>query len=157
GPSRTILDFAFRHRRNTVILRLVVIAIAGFCLAAPAALAQEPSPESIVDLRRASDARISPDGSRVVFVTTRWSEANDAPKKPISEIWIVPASGGEPHRFTQNDKGDSSPRFSPDGQTLAFLSQRGGSDKNQIYVMSTHGGESKKLSDSKTGVDAFSW
>lgn len=79
------------------------------------------TPEDLTRIRFASDPQLSPDGSRVAFVVTTLSEERD---EYLSQIWVVPASGGEPRRFTTGPKRDTSPRWSPDGRWLAFVSER---------------------------------
>jgi tricorn protease len=72
-----------------------------------------------------SDPAISPDGSAIVFVYE-------------SDLWIADRSGGTAHRLTAMAGEESVPRFSPDGQWLAFSStQNGNAD---IYVMPFEGG-----------------
>ena len=48
-----------------------------------------------------------------------------------------------------------SPKFSPDGKKIAFLSSRSG--KNQVWIMNTHGGEARKLTNEKKGVRSIKW
>ena len=64
--------------------------------------------------------------------------------------------GGEPLRLTSSKKEDSSPRFSPDGEWIAFLSDREGK-KTQVYLMSRKGGEAVKLTDYKASVSDLAW
>jgi dipeptidyl aminopeptidase/acylaminoacyl peptidase len=115
------------------------------------------SPAEVVDLRRVSDADLSPDGATVAFVTTRWRPPADPPGPAYNEIWLVPTGGGDAKRFTFGEKGDSHPRFSPDGKTVAFLSARGSSDKTQVYLIPIDGGEARPLTSSKTAIAAFAW
>lgn len=58
-------------------------------------------------------------------------------------------------QFTSGDKLDHSPKFSPDGKMLAFLSNRKG--KNQIYIIYLDGGEAQKKTNTKYGVNDFNW
>lgn len=58
-------------------------------------------------------------------------------------------------KFTSGDKLDHSPKFSPDGKMLAFLSNRKG--KNQIYIIYLDGGEAHKKTNTKYGVNDFNW
>src|SRR5881227_2639224 len=89
-------------------------------------------------LRFISDPQISPDGTRVAFVLRRLDEEkNDY----VSNISVVDLNGTVT-QFTSGNS-DSAPRWSPDGRYLAFLSRR--SDKPQIYLMPTSGGESVAL------------
>ncbi|HEU4402114.1 MAG TPA: hypothetical protein VFT43_08410 [Candidatus Polarisedimenticolia bacterium] len=115
-------------------------------------------------IRQVSDVRISPDGARVAFVLKEPAD----PKKPERErdtnIWVVPADGGAPPRlFAASSRGDTSPRWSPDGRWLAFLSGRGepeGTDakpKSQLYLMPTDGGEAEALTAGKGEVTRLEW
>ncbi len=56
---------------------------------------------------------------------------------------MIPTNGGEPRQFTQGKRSDSTPRFSPDGRLLAFLSNR--SEKSEIWTIPTDGGEARQL------------
>ena len=72
-----------------------------------------------------------------------------------SDIWVVPASGGEPKQLTTSPKGDSSPRWSPDGKTIAFVSSR--EEGSQIWLLPFEGGEARKLTDFPDGVSEIQW
>jgi len=111
---------------------------------------------TVTDLFRltpASDARISPDGTRVAFVKTQMNEDKD---EYLSNIWIVPVASGEPVQFTGGPKRDNSPRWSPDGRLLAFISERD-DKKGQLYVMPVDGGEPKRLTDFKSAAGEPVW
>jgi dipeptidyl aminopeptidase/acylaminoacyl peptidase len=113
-------------------------------------------PEDIYELVNAGDPRISPDGSRVAFVVTASDrEANEY----RGAIWVVPLDGSaEPRRFTSGERRDSTPRWSPDGNWLAFASNRG-DDKTHmnLYVIPAEGGEARKLTDLKENVEEIVW
>lgn len=97
--------------------------------------------EDIYSLRQPLDLRLSPDGSRLAVVVRK---ADRETLKYLSHIWMVPTSGGgSPYQFTQGTGGDSTPRFSPDGRNLAFLSARSG--KSEIWIMPVGGGEARQL------------
>ena len=72
-----------------------------------------------------------------------------------STLWIVPLDGGAPWPMTQGASQDNTPRWSPDGQRLAFVSNRSGSF--QIHVIPRHGGESTPLSHGDFTVVSFEW
>ena len=120
-------------------------------------MARRLSLDDIFAIERVTDARISPDGARVAFVVTReFTEGEHA--IPASGVWIVPFDGQEPARpFTTSIHADSSPRWSPDGKSLAFLSDREKADTLQVYVMPTDGGEARKLTSAKAGVSELAW
>jgi dipeptidyl aminopeptidase/acylaminoacyl peptidase len=112
------------------------------------------TPDDLTRISFVSDPRLSPDGSRVAFVVTTLSEERD---EYLSQIWMVPAAGGEPVRFTAGPKRDTSPRWSPDGRRLAFVSERERKKQGQLYVMPSGGGEPIRLTDVRQGVKEFAW
>lgn len=100
------------------------------------------------------DAQISPDGRRAAFVVTTLSEEKD---ESLSNIWVADTAGGAPRRFTGGPKRDTTPRWSPDGSRLAFISERERKKKPQLYVMPADGGEPVRLTDLKNGVGDPVW
>jgi dipeptidyl aminopeptidase/acylaminoacyl peptidase len=109
------------------------------------------TPEASLQLRSISDLQFSPDGSRVAFVVT------EPPKgeRRARHIWLYEKTSGSVRQFTYSAKDESSPRWSPDGKQLAFLSNR--EDQQQIYVMRTDGGEASALTKGKRSVHSFAW
>jgi dipeptidyl aminopeptidase/acylaminoacyl peptidase len=110
------------------------------------------TPEDLYKLINVSDPQISPDGEVIAFVRTHIDQES---KEPRSSIWLVPATGGTPVQFTRGNKSDSAPRWSPDGQTLAFVSDRGGD--LQIWLIGRHGGEAQQLTFMRNGAGAPTW
>src|SRR4030095_9380528 len=87
-----------------------------------AALAQTKRPMTFDDLtaiKRIGDAQISPDGSRVAYGVT---EGDKNLNRGQRSIWVVPTSGGLSQQLIPSDKNDYSPRWSPDGKWIAYLS-----------------------------------
>jgi len=112
-------------------------------------------PEDVYGLTGIGDVRISPDGSRLAYVVTSIDRnANEY----RAAIWVAGRDGSEPRRFTAGDKRDGSPRWSPDGRSLAFVSNRGDEKAQaQIYVIPAEGGEARKLTDLKDGAGEPVW
>lgn len=106
--------------------------------------------EDLYQLQFISDPNISPAGNEVAYVVTTVNEE----KEYQAQIWIAGVKE-EPRSFTQGKKLDLSPRWSPTGDQLAFLSNRNG-DK-QIWVMSRSGGEARQLTRMYRGIGAFQW
>ncbi|MGB6715887.1 MAG: S9 family peptidase, partial [Candidatus Acidiferrales bacterium] len=72
----------------------------------------------------------------------------------VSNIWLVPATGGDERQITRGGS-DYRPRWSPDGQRIAFISSRDGA--SQVYTMSIYGGEASRLTFVSTGADNEVW
>ena len=93
------------------------------------------TPEDLLRIRTVGDARISPDGGKIAFVSKSVGEKNEV----VSDLWWVGTGGAdEPRRLTAGGK-DSKPRYSPDGATIAFVSARE-KTRPQIYTISVEGG-----------------
>ena len=107
--------------------------------------------DDMIKLHRVSAPEVSADGKWAAFVvSTPDMEAN----RNASNVWMVSTAGGEAMQVTQSGH-DSSPAWSPDGKTLAFLSSRDGN--SQVYLLSMEGGEAKKLTTLSTSADLFQW
>jgi dipeptidyl aminopeptidase/acylaminoacyl peptidase len=136
-----------------------------------------PRPDDLSRLRVATQPRLSPDGSLVTFVVQTVAPGQDGYR---DTIWVVPADGSRPARqLTIGAKHDRQPRFSPDGRTLAFLSDRrlaveedpaaaqdpaaaardpkGREDAVQVHLLPLEGGEARRLTDLPRGVTGAEW
>ena len=97
--------------------------------------------EDLYKIELISNVRISPDGEHVVYVVHRVDQKTE---KKFSNLWIVPTRRGSPRQFTFGNQTDTHPRWSPDGNQIAFLSNRGDKEKPpQIYLLPFHGGEAR--------------
>ncbi len=133
-------------------MRSRILAVLGFVLAAaslPAFAARPMTLDDLLNAIRVSDPQLSPDGKWVAFVRT---DTDPKTLKRNADVFLVPADGSAPPRaLTRNEKSDTTPRFSPDGRTLAFLSTRSGS--SQLWVLGLDGGEARKVTDVPGGVE----
>jgi dipeptidyl aminopeptidase/acylaminoacyl peptidase len=136
--------------RQTLAALLLLCSIPVMRAQEPASIA--PTYEQIIDLKRPGAVALSPDGRLIAFTV---SEANWDDNSYESEIFIAPASGGEPVQLTRGKKSSTAPAWSPDGKWLAFASDR--TDKRQIYLISPTGGEARAITDVEDGVGAFRW
>jgi dipeptidyl aminopeptidase/acylaminoacyl peptidase len=109
------------------------------------------TPEASLNLRAISDLQYSPDGKRLAFVVMEPAKGQNRKR----HIWIHEAGEEGSRQFTYSEKSESGPRWSPDGKTLAFLSDRG--DAQQIYLMRADGGEGVALTKGKNAVRGFEW
>jgi dipeptidyl aminopeptidase/acylaminoacyl peptidase len=98
----------------------ILAAIIILHLAAPLFAAGRPiTIDDLLAIKGVSDPQLSPDGSSVVYVVSEIDRSTD---KTNTSLWLVPASGGEPKRLTTTPGTNNSPRWSPDGRTVAFIS-----------------------------------
>jgi len=107
------------------------------------------------DLVAVSDPQIHPDGDRVAFVRS----VPDGDDEYESTVYTVPLGGGEPRRYTAAEGADSQPRWSPDGDWLAFVSaDRGEEDPSaQLWLLPTGGGEAERVTEVVGGIAGLTW
>ncbi len=110
------------------------------------------TPRDLLRYRLLEDQALSPDADQVAY-TLATIESDD--HRYQSAIWLIPTAGGEPRRLTHGDKGDSSPRWRPDGNALAFRSDRG--NESQVYVLDLAGGEPHAVTSLGAGISDFAW
>ncbi len=109
-------------------------------------------PEDFFLLRNVADVQVSPDGRLAAYVVV-WQdkESNEA----RTSVYVAPMDSHAPaRRFTQGNK-DHSPRWSPDGRFLAFVSERG--EKNQLFLAPMDGGEARQLTNQEHGISQPAW
>ena len=140
--------------RRGVIRTLAIAAVAFLCGAAAYAQARRPlQPSDIFEIKNVGDPRISPDGAWVAYTVSTLNQKDD---NSDTDIYMVSASGDTTVRLTGSPKPETSPRWSPDGRYLAFLSSRDGK-KTQVYLLDRRGGDAEPTTDYKTGVSSFAW
>jgi len=92
-----------------------------------------------MSLRCSGDARLSPDSKTIVYVTQSYDKEKE---KSETHLCLASVEDGSVRRLTAGDK-DRSPRWSPDGRRIAFVSDRSG--QSQIWVIELGGGEAYRL------------
>ncbi|MGX9688018.1 S9 family peptidase [Deinococcus wulumuqiensis] len=122
-----------------------------------------PGTETLLALAFPSDPQVSPDGGRVAFVLAQVEEEDRQKPDPDftrpryrSHLWL--SDGGAARQLTHGEtgRGDSSPRWSPDGQTLAFV-RSVGEVKAALMLLPLGGGEARRVTHFKNGVSALQW
>src|SRR5438046_8116773 len=112
-----------------------------------------PTIDDLLTLKTVGAAQISPDGKWVAYTVSYSDFKQDA---FVTQIWIAEVSTNRQYQLTRGDKSSTNPKWSPNGDVLAFLSNRL-DDKNQIFEINPLGGEAMQLTKSETAVSNFAW
>ena len=115
------------------------------------------TPEDVLRIKACSAAELSPDGKWIAYTVSVPREAGEEPGGPYSELYILSVETGGIRRFSTGKVNVSSPRWSPDGSKIAFLSERGEKPLTQVWVIPVDGGEACQVTKSETSVSDFRW
>src|ERR1700751_3851361 len=107
------------------------------------------TPEQTLNRRSVGDLEFSPDGSRLVFTVTEPVKGTERTRS----VWLLDVARDSARPLTFSGKSDSSPRWAPDGESIAFLSDRVG--LAALYLLSMRGGEAERLTSRKDAISAF--
>src|SRR5947208_5564353 len=134
--------------------RFFIVSIIGLLCFATLVFAQERrfTIDELLKVRRVGDSQVSPKGDLVAFTITDMSVTAN---KGTTQIYVVPLSGGEVRQLTNDEHSSASPRWSPDGERLAFISARDGED--QIWTIDVSSGALKKITTLSTGAGDPVW
>ena len=140
------------RRRLSCISLLLMLALAS---SLAAQTARRPLKlDDLTRFRNVSDPQISPDGKWVAYVVGTTDTKDD---KATTHIWMVGIDGSNDRQITFSNESESSPRWSPDGRYLAFLSSRQGGKGSQLWLLDRQGGEAKRVTELKTGIRGYEW
>ena len=103
-----------------------------------------------------ADPQLSPDGEWVAYTVTSTNVEAD---KRNADVWLVKYDGSSRQQLTHTaTESETSPRWSPDGRLISFLSSRPGAAKGtQVWVLDRNGGEARQLTQLKGGVTSYAW
>ncbi len=132
-----------------------LLALFALTLVVSTATAQShvPTLDELITLKSVNGTQISPDGKWVAYTVNYGDFKQDA---FVTQIWVANTGTGKSLQLTRGEKSSTNPRWSADGQWLAFLSNRI-EDKNQIFVIDPNGGEAQQLTKSETAINNFAW
>jgi acylaminoacyl-peptidase len=103
-------------------------------------------------IQTGTDPHISPDGKKIVYVRRFADPATD---RRYANLWIINSDGSDHRPLTTGNRNDVSPRWSPDGNRLAYLSDADG--KQQIYIRWMDSGQTARISNLEQAPDAINW
>ncbi len=136
------------------------IALLAFVITSPVLVAEDENTtprlltvDDYFRLGAVDDPQISPDGKWIAYTVKTYDLDED---KSYTRIWMVSAQGGEAVPMSAGEQTSSSPRWSPDGKYLAYLSARD-EGKTQVWTLFRQGGEAVKRTDTAQDVSAFEW
>jgi dipeptidyl aminopeptidase/acylaminoacyl peptidase len=128
----------------------------------PALPASRPHPflssEDLLAIQLIGEPQVSPDGLLIAYSIQKSDLATNVTR---SSIWLVPVITGASgklqltRQLTSSELNSTTPRWSPDGRWLAFLSDR--SSSRQVYLLPLNGGEARQVSFLAQPVTDFSW
>lgn len=98
---------------------------------------------------------LSPDNRLIAYTSSELNEEDGKPWTRTTQIWVVPAAGGQAIQYTRGEESSTHPRWSPDGRILAFLSSRGAEKESQVWFMHAEAGEAWQVTRHKGGVSGF--
>lgn len=98
--------------------------------------------------------QLSPDGKQILFTIDRadWKQ-----NRRLGHIYRINADGTNQVQLTFGERGETNPRWSPDGKWIAFTTRRDPDTNNQIYLLSVDGGEARRLTNHPTSPGTLTW
>jgi dipeptidyl aminopeptidase/acylaminoacyl peptidase len=142
---------------RTLILCLAAIATFFYATSAAAQSKRHLGPDDFYRMREVGDPQISPDGKWIAYTVTTMNRELD---RLETQIDVVDWEGTQSLAMTYGPESASSPRWSPDGKYLSFLSSHKdekGEGKTQIWLLDRRGGEAQPLTDVKREIESYSW
>jgi acylaminoacyl-peptidase len=140
--------------RSFLSRSFIAFCLASLCLAP--GLSQTPSGRltinDVFNLELATDPQISPDGKRIIYVRQFAEIMTD---KRCSNLWIINFDGTDHRPVTTGNYSDTSPRWSPDGTQIIFISNRDGS--SQIYRRWLDSGQTAKVTNVTSAPNGIAW
>jgi dipeptidyl aminopeptidase/acylaminoacyl peptidase len=138
---------------HTPRLSIALFAAFGLTSLAASAAGRPLDPQDWLRFRPVYDIHVSPDGTSVAYLVSRYDKDAD---ESLSDLWIVPWSGGAGTQLTHGDD-VSDPAFTPDGHGVSYLAARPESSTTQLWVSDLRGGAPRQLSHVNREIAGYAW
>jgi len=140
-------------RIQCIAIGFAVFLVTSFAVAEPIL-----TPKILVDLAHVLDVELSPDGDRIAYTILVQRNEEDDPGPAFSELWVT-AKGQPQRRLAGLGENISNLLWSPDGETISFLSDRsvGDKEKDTLFVMPSEGGKVVSQIDVDGSIEFYSW
>jgi dipeptidyl aminopeptidase/acylaminoacyl peptidase len=139
-------------------MRSLSLVLLASLLCATAATAMERralTADDINALREVDDPQVSPEGDWVAYTVRTADLVKD---KRITHVWMASWDGQRTLQLTQGEHSEHTPRWSPDGKYVSFLTARGSDDEpDQVWLLDRTGGEASPLTGFNGEVVDYAW
>ncbi|NOW95651.1 S9 family peptidase [Mucilaginibacter sp. SG564] len=137
---------------NTKTLLFILV---GLCSNALAQTVKKPfKPTDFYHIPTLDEPQLSPDGKWIAYSL---AEVDSAKDKRVSHIWMQSYDGKQSIQLTFGDDPASTPKWSPDGKYVSFISEKDSKNGGQVWLMDRRGGEGHKLTDIKGELQDYVW
>jgi Tol biopolymer transport system component len=132
-------------KRFVIVLTITLLSLASAVHAQPGG---RFTIEELLKVRRVGDAQLSPDGRNIAFTI---GDVNFDANRIVTHIYVMPAGGGNIKQLTREDSSASSPRWSPDGKKIAYVTG------SQVWLMDDDGDDQEQVTKISTGASGPVW
>jgi dipeptidyl aminopeptidase/acylaminoacyl peptidase len=133
---------------------ITALVVSSFNCAVDAAGPRPIAAEDLWKVKRVGPPSVSPDGLWCVVDVTTWDIDKD---DSSSNLWLLSTDGKAQKQLTTSTGKSGGPKWSPDGTSIAFISQRAGDSGPQVYVISPTGGEARRVSNMASAPTGLKW
>ena len=142
-----------------LVVRATLLSLALTASLAAPLVSQTPTrrPVAATDIyhvREVGEPQRSPDGRWVAYRVTVLDSVRD---RSTSDLWMTSWRGDTTLQLTATEESEGTPRWSPDGRYLSFLSSRPDAKDTQLWLMDRRGGEARRVTDVKGGISDYAW
>ena len=120
----------------------------------PVAAARLTPDTLLTRMRTAGQPAISPDGRELAYVVSR---VDGGSLTTISQVWLMDLDSGETSQLTRGGTSNTAPVWSPDGSSIAFVSNRPGDGRWALCILDRAGGEAVEVETFASKPTSVAW